>query len=115
MKMEISDIVIKQREYFNSGATLPVKFRKEALRKLYISVQKHESEIQAALKADLGKSSFESYMCESGMGQYHGKTGFDAFSHTKSIVHKKTFIDVNMRYQPYGKSVYGKLVRFFLK
>ena len=67
MKMEISDIVIKQREYFNSGATLPVKFRKEALRKLYISVQKHESEIQAALKADLGKSSFESYMCEIGM------------------------------------------------
>ena len=52
---------------------------------------------------------------ESGMGQYHGKAGFDAFSHTKSIVHKKTFIDLNMRYQPYGKSVYGKLVRFFLK
>ena len=67
MKMEISDIVIKQREYFNSGATLPVKFRKEALRKLYISVQKHESEIQAALKADLGKSETESYMCEIGM------------------------------------------------
>ena len=67
MKMEISDIVIRQREYFNSGATLPVKFRKEALRKLYISVQKHESEIQAAVKADLGKSSFESYMCEIGM------------------------------------------------
>ncbi|MBR6004475.1 MAG: aldehyde dehydrogenase, partial [Lachnospiraceae bacterium] len=30
---------------------------------------------------------------ESGMGNYHGKFGFDAFSHTKSIVNKKLWID----------------------
>ena len=30
---------------------------------------------------------------ESGMGSYHGKTGFDTFSHYKSIVDKKTCID----------------------
>ncbi len=52
---------------------------------------------------------------ESGMGQYHGKAGFETFSHTKSIVDKKTFIDLPMRYQPYSKSFYNKLVRFFLK
>ena len=27
---------------------------------------------------------------ESGMGSYHGKDGFDAFSHYKSVVDKKT-------------------------
>ena len=52
---------------------------------------------------------------ESGMGAYHGKTGFDAFSHTKSILDKKTWLDLPMRYQPYNRKRYGKLLRFFLK
>lgn len=52
---------------------------------------------------------------ESGMGSYHGKTGFDAFSHTKSIVDKKTWLDLPMRYQPYTNKFYKKLLRMFLK
>ena len=52
---------------------------------------------------------------ESGMGSYHGKDGFDAFSHYKSIVEKKTFIDLPMRYQPYKSRFYEKLLRFFLR
>ena len=51
---------------------------------------------------------------ESGMGAYHGKIGFDTFSHYKSIVDKKTWIDLPMRYQPYQK-MHEKMVRFFLK
>lgn len=51
---------------------------------------------------------------ESGMGSYHGKEGFDAFSHTKSIVDKKTWLDLPMRYQPYKKSS-EKLIRKFFK
>ena len=53
-------------------------------------------------------------MGESGMGQYHGKTGFDTFSHHKSIVDKKTWIDLGMRYRPYT-AVGGKLIEMFLK
>lgn len=52
---------------------------------------------------------------ESGMGSYHGKDGFEAFSHTKSIVDKKTWIDLPMRYQPYKKGLSGKLLHMFLK
>ena len=52
---------------------------------------------------------------ESGMGAYHGKTGFDAFSHTKSILDKKTWMDLPMRYQPYKRGLYGALLRFFLR
>ena len=52
---------------------------------------------------------------ESGMGSYHGKEGFDAFSHIKSIVDKKTWMDLPMRYQPYNRGLYGKLLRMFLK
>ena len=52
---------------------------------------------------------------ESGMGAYHGKVGFDTFSHKKSIVDKKTWIDLTMRYQPYDKKLNAKLLRMFLK
>ena len=52
---------------------------------------------------------------ESGMGAYHGKEGFDVFSHTKSIVDKKTWMDLPMRYQPYKKGIYGKLLHMFLR
>lgn len=52
---------------------------------------------------------------ESGMGAYHGKRGFDAFSHTKSIVDKKTFMDLPMRYQPYDRKINGKLLKMFLR
>lgn len=52
---------------------------------------------------------------ESGMGSYHGKDGFDVFSHTKSIVDKKTWMDLPMRYQPYNRGIYGKLLKLFLK
>ncbi len=51
---------------------------------------------------------------ESGMGSYHGKDGFATFSHYKSIVDKKTWLDLPMRYQPY-KDINEKLVRLFLK
>jgi aldehyde dehydrogenase (NAD+) len=52
---------------------------------------------------------------ESGMGAYHGKRGFDAFSHHKSIVDKSTKIDPEPRYQPYRGGLSWKLMRMFLK
>ncbi|MCI7740337.1 MAG: aldehyde dehydrogenase family protein, partial [Lachnospiraceae bacterium] len=51
---------------------------------------------------------------ESGMGSYHGKEGFLTFSHYKSIVDKKTWLDLPMRYQPY-QNFYEKLIHLFLK
>ena len=51
---------------------------------------------------------------ESGMGSYHGKTGFDTFSHYKSIVDKKTWLDLPMRYRPYSELA-KKLIRLFMK
>ena len=51
---------------------------------------------------------------ESGMGSYHGKSGFDTFSHYKSIVDKKTWLDLPMRYQPY-RSLHNRLIHLFLK
>lgn len=49
----------------------------------------------------------------SGMGQYHGKFGFDTFSHKKSVLTKGAF-DYPFRYGPYDKNKYRSL-RIFLR
>lgn len=66
-EQEINSLVNRQRKYFQTGATLPVSTRVSALRRLYNAISKHEKEINEALRKDLGKSGFESYMCETGM------------------------------------------------
>lgn len=47
---------------------------------------------------------------ESGMGGYHGKAGFDTFSHKKSILKKSLLLDIPLRYPPY-KELYLKLLK----
>lgn len=64
---QIHDIVTRQRDYFYTGATLDVAFRIQALQKLQTYIQEHEADIAKAIAKDLGKSAFESYMCETGM------------------------------------------------
>ncbi len=39
----------------------------------------------------------------SGMGAYHGKRGFDTFSHEKSVLDSGTWVDPGMRYPPYNE------------
>ena len=51
---------------------------------------------------------------ESGMGGYHGKAGFETFSHYRSIVDKKTWMDLPIRYQHYT-ALKEKMLRMFLK
>ena len=43
----------------------------------------------------------------SGMGSYHGKTGFEIFSHKKSILKKTALFDVKIRYAPYTERKLG--------
>ena len=42
---------------------------------------------------------------ESGIGRYHGRSGFDTFSHFRSVLYKGTWIDIPLGYPPYA----GKL------
>jgi len=62
----IKTIVQKQRDYFNSGATKSVKFRKEKLTLLKNLVSTHEADFIEALKKDLRKHEFEAYATEIG-------------------------------------------------
>lgn len=64
---EIRRIVKEQHSFFATGATLPVEFRVQALTKLKACILKREDNINEAVKKDLGKSAFETYMCETGL------------------------------------------------
>ncbi len=64
---EISQLVLQQRRFFQSGVTLDYEFRASALKQLHAAIQKKENDIAAALRADLGKSAGEAYMAETGL------------------------------------------------
>ncbi len=50
---------------------------------------------------------------ESGMGRYHGKAGFDAFSYRRSEMDKPFHPEVGFMYPPYGSPL--QLVRRTMK
>ena len=52
--MNINEITRKQHEFFASGKTFDIQYRKEMLVKLRAAVVKYEKRIVAALKEDLG-------------------------------------------------------------
>ena len=66
-EQEIKDILQQQNHFFSSGKTIPAEFRLKQLESLKEAMIRHEADLAAALKEDLGKSRMESYMCEIGL------------------------------------------------
>ncbi|HNW27077.1 MAG TPA: aldehyde dehydrogenase [Spirochaetota bacterium] len=50
---------------------------------------------------------------DSGMGRYHGKSGFETFSHQRGILTRANAFDMKLRYPPYKKKV--KLLKFLFR
>lgn len=65
--MNIEELVRRQREFFNTGKTIDISYRKQALLKLYEALKTWEDRLNAALNEDLNKSEYEAYMCETGL------------------------------------------------
>ena len=53
---------------------------------------------------------------ESGLGAYHGRAGFDAFSHDRAVLRRATWLDTPFRYPPQKLSLAGlkRALRFLL-
>ncbi len=53
---------------------------------------------------------------ESGMGSYHGRAGFEAFSHQRAVLRRATWLDTPFRYPPQKLSVaeLKRAMRFLL-
>ena len=84
--MTTAEILQLQREYFLTGETKSVKFRKKQLELLKQTILANEKKIYEALKEDLGKSKIESYMCEVALVVNEIKY---ILKHLKSFVKKK--------------------------
>ena len=63
----IDKILESQKEFYNSGATKSLEFRKKSLIELKNVIKKYEKEILLALNKDLCKSEFEAYVTEIGI------------------------------------------------
>ena len=63
---DIQNIVTEQRKFFRTGATLPVKWRIQQLKKLKKAVLEHANDFETALAEDLGRSQVEAYLCDIG-------------------------------------------------
>lgn len=50
----------------------------------------------------------------SGIGNYHGKYGFDTFSHKKAMIESATWLDLKQKYPPFGSAVY-KTIRWLMR
>ena len=60
----ISQVFENQWIFFLANNTHPLKFRKDSLKKLRTILKANEKELDAAIFADFGKSSFENYSTE---------------------------------------------------
>ena len=65
--MDIHEIVESEKHFFCTGVTCGVDFRIDMLKKFRKAIIENDELISAALKADLNKQPFESYMCETGL------------------------------------------------
>lgn len=63
----IEKILKKQNEFFYTGKTIDIEYRKEQLKKLKEAVDRYEEKILYALQLDLGKSEFEAFTTEVGL------------------------------------------------
>ena len=66
-RIEIQNIIGKQKQFFESGATLDVNYRLDALKRLKALLLKHETDFYEALRADFNKPEFETYASENGL------------------------------------------------
>lgn len=64
---QVTQLITAQRNFYLTGATQSVAYRKAQLTKLQAVIEKYDSEIIAALYADLRKSEFEAYATEVGL------------------------------------------------
>ncbi len=48
-------------------------------------------------------------IAQSGMGQYHGRFGFDTFSHQKALLNNATWLDIPLKYPPYGRKALAQI------
>ena len=79
-----------QRQYFQSGATRPLAFRRRQLEKLSAALERHEAPLLAALAADLRKSAYQAYATELGVVQAEIRTALKCLTRWATPLRRRT-------------------------
>ena len=85
-KIEIENLIAKQKSFFDSGVTMDVDTRVKYLKKLRTYLTDNEKELAAAVKKDLGKHPIETFMCE--IGQAKSEINY-MLMHIRSMTREK--------------------------
>lgn len=106
--LDVQDLLDRMEEFYETGLTRNLDFRKRMLSKLKTIIQENEGQIMEALYKDLGKSKEESYTTE--IGIIYENIGYfiknlDRFSRKKKVRrHKTNMLSTGEIYrEPYGK------------
>ncbi len=108
--MDISAIVQQQKDFFKTGKTKNVDFRKAALKRLSIELDKREKDIAKAMYNDFRKPEFETVMTETGIVRSELKLAIRKLkSWTKSRCVKPALLNFPSRSRLY-KEPYGTVL-----
>jgi len=105
--MQLDRVVQMQRDFFNSNETKSVAFRKAKLKKLAEAIEEYKPLIYDALKKDLNKSEYESYLTEVSIVMQEIKTAIKYLNKWCRPVSKKASLAVMPNksftmFEPYG-------------
>ena len=105
----IVSIAAAQKEYFNTGATLNIAFRKQMLKKLLAALERWDDKLAAALWTDLHKSYEEAYLTEISRDQRASQESSQVGSQEKRMHTDKTLSITNL----HRERAPGMLTRHF--
>lgn len=71
MEEKIKQIIMEQRQLFDTQKTYPIEFRLKKLKQLKVQINRYEDDLLEALYQDLGKSASESFITEIGLVYRH--------------------------------------------
>ena len=105
--MQLSQTVHIQRDYFRTDETKSVEFRKKQLYKLAEAIEEYKPQIYDALKKDLNKSEYESYLTEVSIVMQEIKAAIRNLEKWSRPVKKKASLAVMPNksftiFEPYG-------------
>ena len=105
--MDLGSIINTQREFFYTGVTKDVQFRKNSLEKLLESVLENEPAIYTAIRQDMGRPEQEAYMMEIGpviSALKYALKNVDAWARTEKVKTPKFLFPAKSTVirEPYG-------------
>jgi aldehyde dehydrogenase (NAD+) len=119
MQEEIFGPVLPFVEYSNLDDALEIINSKPRPLSLYVFSRSRKTQKKVIMKTQSGSGGVNETVVhfvnpnlpfggvgKSGMGRYHGKYSFQTFSYKRSFLDKATWLDIPVRYPPYGNKMW---------